>query len=399
MAEQSHRPQARRSFLGLAAAAGLTIALAGCQLVPSRPPLPPPPIPPEPEPEPEPSPVTGLPRDETRNRVAVLVPLTGANAGVGRSIANAANLALLDAGGDRIRITVYDTARGAEVAANEALAEGNGLFLGPLLAENVQAVAPIARRARVPVIGFSNDVTVAGDGVYVMGFNPRQSIERVVDYARSQGLERFAGLIPSGDYGQRASRALIDAVEESGGRMVAMQTYDRSPAALRGAVGRLNAQSGYDAVLIADSARIAVQAAPLIRSGPSGEARILGTELWKTENNLSAQAPLRGAWFASVPDAMFNQLRTRYRTRYGVAPYRLASLGYDAVLLTIRASRDWRIGRAFPEGALRNEEGFTGVDGAFRFGRDGVADRALEVQQINAGGVATISPAPSDFGR
>ena len=398
MAEQLHRPQARRSFLGIAAAAGLTIALAGCQLIPGGPPGPPSAPEPLPKPQAEPGPVPGLPPDETRNRVAVLVPLSGPNAGVGRSIANAANLALLDAGGDRIRITVYDTARGAGTAANEALAQGNGLFLGPLLAEDVQAVAPIARRARVPVIAFSNDVAVAGNGVYVMGFNPTQSIERVVGHARSAGLQRFAGLIPTGVYGQRASQALIDAVERSGGRMVAMQTYDRSPAALRSAVTRLNGQSGYDAVLIADNARIAVQAAPMIRSGPSRGARILGTELWKTESNLAGHAPLRGAWFASVPDSMFSQLRTRYRARYGVNPYRLASLGYDAVLLTMRAARDWRVGRTFPEAELRTEEGFTGVDGAFRFGPGGVAERALEVQQINGGGVVAVSPAPRNFG-
>src|ERR1700752_2364734 len=36
-----------------------------------------------------------LPADETRNRVAVLVPLTGGNASLGQSILNAANLALL----------------------------------------------------------------------------------------------------------------------------------------------------------------------------------------------------------------------------------------------------------------------------------------------------------------
>jgi ABC-type branched-subunit amino acid transport system substrate-binding protein len=396
MAEPLHRPQARRSFLGIAAAAGLTLTLAACQLVPSRQPVRPPP--PEPIEEPEP-PLTGLPADETRNRVAVLVPLSGDNAGVGRSIANAANLALLDTGGQRIRITIYDTARGAAAAANEALAQGNGLFLGPLLAEDVEAVAPIARRARVPIISFSNDVTVGGNGVYVMGFNPRQSIERVVGYSRSRGLLRFAGLAPTGDYGQRSGRALRDAVAAAGGRLVGMQTYDRRPQSVRSAVNRLNAETGYDAVLIADNARVAAQAAPAIRGGASGQARILGTELWKTEANLGSQAALRGAWFAGVADARFGQLRTRYRARYGVNPYRLASLGYDAVLLTVRIARDWRIGRAFPEHLIRSEEGFTGVDGAFRFGRDGIADRALEVQQINAGGVVTVSPAPANFSR
>src|SRR5688572_29191672 len=96
-----------------------------------------------PEPEPEPEPVveqTRLPAGETRNRVAVLVPLTGANAALGQSILNAANLALLDTGGQSIRITAYDTSSGAVAAANEALGEGNGLILGPLLAADVRAV-------------------------------------------------------------------------------------------------------------------------------------------------------------------------------------------------------------------------------------------------------------------
>ena len=394
MAEQSHLRQARRSFLVLAAAAGLTLALGGC--IPRSQPRTPPPVA-VPEPERPLPPTPTLPQDETRNRVAVLVPLSGENGGVGRSISNAANLALLDSGGDRIRVTIYDTVKGAAVAANEALADGNGLFLGPLLAEDVRAVAPIAKRAGVPVISFSNDVSVAGDGVYLMGFNPNQSIDRVVSYARSQGVQRFAGLIPDGVYGRRSSQALIDAVERSGGRMVAMQTYDRSPTGLRSAVTRLNAQSGYDAVLVADSGRIAISAAPLIRGGPSNDARILGTELWKTESGLNSAPALRGAWFASVSDAMFDQLRTRYRARYKLTPYRLGSLGYDAVLLAVRIAGDWRVGRPFPESALRSAEGFMGVDGAFRFGRDGIAERSLEVLQVNGNGFTTVSPAPKGF--
>ncbi len=67
---------------------------------------------------------------------------------------------------------------------------------------------------------------------------------------------------------------------------------------------------------------------------------------------------------------MFNQLRTRYRARYGANPYRLASLGYDAVLLTVRIAKNWRLGRPFPERELRDPAGFAGVDGAFRFGRE-----------------------------
>lgn len=391
MAEQITRPQARRSFLGIAAAVGLGLLVAGCQVVPKPKPVP------APVPEPTVPPPGTLPTDTNRNRVAVLVPLSGENAGVGQSIANAANLALLDTGGQRIRITTYDTAKGVQAAANAALADGNRLFLGPLLAEDVRGVAAIADKADVPVIAFSNDVSVAGKGVYLMGFDPAQSINRVVVHARGQGVQRFAGLIPNGDYGKRASQALIEAVEKAGGRMVAMQTYDRSPQSLRSAVTRLNAQSGYDAVLVADTGSVGIRTAPMIRSGTSADARLLGTELWKAEAAVGTTPALRGAWFAGVPDNMFNQFRTRYRARYGSNPYRLGSLGYDAVLLTIRIAQDWPVGRPFPEAALRNEEGFMGVDGAFRFGADGVSQRMLEVVEVGSDGLKTVSPAPRSF--
>lgn len=395
MAEQPLHPQARRSVLGLAAVAALSILLAGCQIVPREPSRP---GPPPQQPQDQPRPVDRLPPDETRNRVAVLVPLSGPNAGVGQSIANAANLALLDTGGQRIRITTYDTARGgATTAANEALAEGNGLFLGPLLSEDVQQIAGSAGRADVPVIAFSNDTAVAGNGVYLMGFTPEQSISRVVQHARSQGLVRFAALIPQGVYGQRASNAMIQAVERAGGRMIAMQQFQRTPASARAAVGRLNAQGSFDAVLIADSGEVAAAAATALRASPARTARILGTELWAAESNLSQHRALHGAWFASPNEAMFNQLRTRYRARYGRSPYRLASLGYDAVLLAVRVAADWPVGRDFPERALLDRGGFVGVDGAFRFGRDGVAERALQVQQVNANGLSVVSPAPRTF--
>jgi branched-chain amino acid transport system substrate-binding protein len=397
MAEQSHRRQARRSIPRLAAAALLAAALAGCQLVPkSRPDAPPEPVRPVPEQaEPE-APRPTLPPEETRNRVAVLVPLTGPNAGVGTSIANAANLALLDTGGDRIRITVYDTAGGAQAAAAKAIAEGNGLFLGPLLAEDVRAVAPVAARADVPVISFSNDASVAGDGVYLMGFTPGQSVARVVAFARTRGAERFAALVPDGVYGRRASQAMIEAVQDSGGRLIGIQSFDRGTAGLRAAITRLNAQGTYDAVLIGDSGRIAVSAAPLLRPGAAG-ARILGTELWATDAGLGRTAALRGAWYASPAETMFNQLRTRYRARYGASPYRLASLGYDGVLLAVRIAKDWRLGRAFPEGELRDRGGFAGVDGAFRFGASGIAERSLEVREVTSTGTIVVAPAPREF--
>lgn len=391
MASAALAPQAARSLAKLAMLFAIAVAMTACVPRARRPaPLKTEPVPVAVEPE-RPS---RLPADETRNRVAVLVPLTGSNAALGQSILNAANLALLDTGGQRIRITAYDTANGAVPAANEALAEGSGLILGPLLADDVRAVAPLARRAGVPVIAFSNDTSVAGDGVYLMGITPAQSIRRVVAYARAQGVSRFGALVPASVYGERASQAMTAAVEGAGGRLVGVQTF--TPGAAAAAAARLNGQGQYDAVLIADGPRVALQAAPTIRQR-SPQPHLMATELWASEANIGTSPALRGTLFAAPSDGLFNQFRTRYRARYRTNPFRLASLGYDSVLLTVRVAADWPVGRPFPERALRGADGFSGVDGAFRFGRDGLADRALEVREVTATGTNVVSPAARGF--
>lgn len=367
--------------------------LAACQTIVPRGPAPEAPSPVKPTPV-EPS----LPTDMGRHRVALLVPTTGANAGVGQSIANATTMALLDTRAKNVRITTYDTGRGIVSAVNSAIADGNKLILGPLTSDEVKVVTGPARTAHVPVISFSNDASVAGDGVFIMGYSPAQAVARVVTYARSRGIDRFAALVPSGLYGERTGSAMLDAVRNSGGTVVSMQTYERSSASLAGAIAKLVQVPDYQAVLIADAGRVAMQAAPVLRKNGVADARILGTELWNTDSAIAASPALRGAWFASVSDAHYRQLATKYRARFGIAPYRLAALGYDAVLLTVKIAQDWAPGRNFPVSALMDKGGFTGIDGAFRFGRDGVAQRALEVQQVDAGKFTIVDSAPSSFG-
>ena len=393
MADGLATPQpAKRSMTGRAAGLMVAMLLAGCStVVPKGPQQAPPPPPKQTGTQPG-----RLPEDQ-RDRVAVLVPLSGAEAGIGQSIANAANMALIDSGGQGVRLTMYDTSTGAALAAQKALAEGNKLILGPLLSDDVRAVAPIAAARHVPVLAFSNDVTVAGNGVYLLGFTPAESVDRVISYAKERGLSRLAALVPNGVYGRRASNAMLRAAEDAGATVVSMQSYDRSPASLATAVKRLGDPKGYDALLIADSGRIALVAAPLVRKSGSG-AKLLGTELWNTEPQLAASKLMSGAWFAAVSDGLYSQFAAKYRARFGKGPYRLSSLGYDSVLLAVRISADWKAGTDFPQGRLSDKGGFSGVDGAFRFDHDGIAERMLEVKQIGTGGVTVVSPAPQGFG-
>ncbi|MBS0479273.1 MAG: penicillin-binding protein activator, partial [Proteobacteria bacterium] len=83
-------------LLGLrrVAVVAAAILVSACSSVVPR--TAPPPRPAVVAPPPEPAIVPGLPTDNEHHMVALLVPMTGANGAVGRSIANATQLALLD---------------------------------------------------------------------------------------------------------------------------------------------------------------------------------------------------------------------------------------------------------------------------------------------------------------
>lgn len=374
------------------ALAGAALLAAGCQVIPKADGpsnLPPP------APAPEPS-ATALPTDTGRHRIALLVPLAGDTAAVGQSIANATTMALLDTGADNLRITTYDTAAGIGAAASKAIADGNRLILGPLTADAVPAVQMAARPAGVPVIAFANDSSVASPDVFVIGHMPEQSIRRAVQYARGKGAARFAVLAPEGDYGTRAVSSLENALRDFGGALARKESYARGNTSIVSAATRLRAAGGYDTVLIADSARLGVDAAGELNR--QARTRIIGTELWSGESAVRTRS-LEGALFAAVSDQRYARFAESYAARFGGQPHRVATLGYDAVLLTLRVARDWKVGAPFPKNQLYDKGGFLGVDGAFRFARSGVVERALEVREVRGGEVTAVDPAPTGFGK
>lgn len=389
------RAAARKAFAARNFAfAGAALLVAGCQVIPKTDVATAPAALPTPEPS-----ATALPTDSGRHRIALLVPLSGDAAPLGQAIANATTMALLDTNAENLRITTYDTSAGVAGAARQAIADGNKLILGPLMAEAVPTVQAAARPAGVPVIAFSNDISVAGPDVFVIGLVPEQSIRRSVEYARTRGANRFGALLPEGDYGTRAALALDNALRDFGGSLAGSQTYARGNTSIVSAAARLRAAGGYDTVIVADSARLSVEAADELQRGVRTRARILGTELWSGEATLARAKSMEGALFSAVSDHRYKRFAESYEARFGAQPFRAATLGYDAVLLTLRVAREWKVGAAFPKKELYDAGGFLGVDGPFRFGRSGVAERALEVREVRGGQITAVDPAPTSFAR
>jgi ABC-type branched-subunit amino acid transport system substrate-binding protein len=169
-------------------------------------------------------------------KVALILPMSGQGQGsvAAASMRNAAELAIAEFQNPDLTILVKDdrgTAEGARQAAEEAVAEGAELFIGPLFAGSVQAAGQVAKQAGKPVLAFSTDATVASRGVYLLSFLAQEEVDRIIGYASNQGRRSFAALVPENTYGNVVEASFREAAAKRGARVVAMERYAPGQAA------------------------------------------------------------------------------------------------------------------------------------------------------------------------
>jgi ABC-type branched-subunit amino acid transport system substrate-binding protein len=343
------------------------------------------------------APATTTPKIEGATAtVGLLLPLSGPNAGLGKALSQAGQLALFEMGDDTTALVVRDseTVGGPGGGAQATMQEGATVILGPVFAAHTKAVAPVATAAHVPVISFTTDRTVAGPGVYVMGILPSLQVEREVQYAASQGAKRFAALVPSTPYGQAVAQALNEAATKAGGTVVAIEYYDTSAVDFSAVVQKLASDGPFDALLIPEGGTRLHAIAPLLAlyKIDTTKVKVLGSALW-TDPSLASEPTLTGAWFATPSADGWGAFVQRYRAAYGSDPPRLASLAYDAVAMTAELAKANQLN----DGGITRPEGFTGVDGPFRFNTDGQVQRNLDIIEVQPTGFTVKDAAPKTF--
>jgi branched-chain amino acid transport system substrate-binding protein len=403
----SFRLKIRSAHLCAIAAAAAIAGLSACT----------PPPPPPPKVVAPPPPVAGNPLDRdlpsylrlpntapgtTPVRVGIILPFSSSTAGtrtLAASMLKAAELALFDGGNQDILLITADEGASpdtAGAAAVKLLGQGAEIIIGPLFGPSVSAVAPIARDRGIPVLAFSTERSVAGNGVFLLSFLPQSEVKRVVSYAASQGHHNFAAMVPETAYGDVISGAFTDAVKSVGATSVDIEHFAPSSATVMTPAAAI-AKGNADAVMIAQGGGVLRAIAPSLAFNGLDPAKVklLGTGLWDDAGIVKEQT-LNGGWFAAPEPNADNAFNDKYRAVYGVAPPQLASLAYDAVSLVALLSTGTPYHR-FTNAALMDPNGFAGVNGIFRFNADGTSERGLAVLEVQSDGFHIVSPAPKTF--
>ncbi|KAA2212422.1 penicillin-binding protein activator [Teichococcus oryzae] len=346
------------------------------------------------------------PPQPPREKVALLLPLSGPQAALGPELLNAAQLALFEQGGPGFEFVPRDTggsAAGAADAARRAIAEGARVIVGPLTGSETAAVAGPARAAGIPVLPFTNDASQAATNVWPLGLTLEQQVRRVAGAAHEAGVRRFGLAAPDNALGRQMAAALRGAARDLGLAAPAVELYPAAaqPSLMaREVAQRIGAvpdagpeESRVEMLILGESgARARDFAAGLVAAGAAvPPLRLAGHALWGSDESLTQQPALAGAWFPGPDPAARMQFDSRYEAAFGTRPARVVGVAYDAAALAARAMRSASPGAppAMPVG-----ETVLGADGALRLAPGGQVQRALAVYALSPGAVpATVAPA------
>ncbi len=342
--------------------------------------------------------------------VALLVPGGSTEAAVNQlaqNFENAARLAMADLEGAEIDLRVYNTAGGnpqqAAAAATQAVNDGAKIILGPLFGEAANAAGVAVAGRNVNVLTFSNNPSFAGGNVFLLGATFDNTAQRLVQYAGTRGIARYAIVHGEGLAGQVGRDAIAAAVTGNGGEVVAIESYPLSQrgifTATRGIVSSVR-NSGAQAVFSTAEAGadLPIIATALPDAGMDiARSPFIGLTRWDTLPQLLDLPGLEGGLFAMPDQSTAALFEGRYTATYGTAPHPLAGLAYDGIAAIGALAAAGNEGAVTKE-ALIQPQGFRGTAGVFRFLPDGRIQRGLAVATIQDNQVVTLDPAPRSFG-
>ena len=373
-------------------------------------------------------------------KIAVMLPLSGPNSGMGNRLRESIEIAFLQKQPKNILISFVDLSGDTnhKIATIEsALEKQPSIVVGPLFSEDAKLIKSM-KPNDLPVLTFSSDQSALGGGVLSVALMPNQSTEIITRKIVKDKNSNILILAPNTNAGYLMANSALDAAKIYGHGAECLIYYDEGDQdSIKSAASRASAFSArnganenakeilsdillneklsaadksslrtqlekisktdtlgnipFDSALMLGNANDSKSLASFLRYFDTTDAKFYGTAMWDSPS-LVGDIQMFGSEYASLIDENpdFNKV---YMEITGETPSRLYSMGFDATNLVIGALESNQGEIAY----LLNSSGYRGIDGLVRLRSSGENERALRVVRFNSDGKKTVIEPADNF--
>jgi branched-chain amino acid transport system substrate-binding protein len=383
-----------------------------------------------------------------RYTIGCLLPLSGPYQAFGQRALQGLELAQAQfssqSSNPPLNIIIKDTGADPDktiTALEELYRDQVAAIIGPIVTSEIAARE--AQQMGIPIITLTqkDNIPEIGDKVFRNFITPKMQVQTLTSFTvESLGLYRFAILYPDETYGTTFMNLFWDQLLESGGQVVAVESYkpdqtdfsdsikklvglfyeipedlqpveeelpdDQKPedvetsgqeedqtkvAGARGGVEEDEPEPivDFDAVFIPDSPGKAGQIVPQLAYHDIKDVYILGTNLWHSDSLIKiAQQYVQGAvmpdgFFAASPSPRVQKFVKDFEETYQETPDFIEAIVYDTAMILFNVvSREQIRYRSEIRDELLNLDAFPGVTGLTRFDENGDAQKKLYLLRV-----------------
>ncbi len=312
-------------------------------------------------------------------KIGLLIPLTGKNSFLGKSIYESAEMALFEANANNVELLPFDSGNSIETAlyaARRLENKGASIIIGPIFSSQAMAVRSVISK-KIPLLSFTNDENIAANDLWVFGFSPRQEIVALFKEIRNHTIKNISIIIPNSAYG---SIALENIIKESALLNIQIKNiYKYSTASNNfsnlGLEIKKEEHSELDALLILAGGKQLreISSRAQFRGVSPKSTMYFGISSWNNDKILG-EPSLLGGIFIAPEQSSFESFVSRYYKIYGTMPSEISGLSYDILSLCVSGLQKSKNINQFIS-FLTKPSGFNGVFGYFSLNDDGELKR------------------------
>ena len=338
-----------------------------------------------------------------RNILAFL-PLTGPYSNYGVKTRKALDLSILNSANNKIKIIYFDTGKNInEITISKLLDNINpSLIIGPFRREVLLDIKPIAKSKFIPILTFSNDISLRENNIWSLGFSPEEQVESVISCALSYGYKNFGLVAPDNLYGRILTDASIDLISDYKNNKYDKILLNNNQINNKSKLFSIlksflkfnenqTLHTRFDSILIGGSKEFILEIAPLLAffNVDSKYVKILGTEKFNTKE-IKNEPSLEKAWFPAIVSKNEKKFKLYWQKIWGDDVNYFSNAGFDSGSIGINYVNNQKDGSSF----LKNISGpITGL--TLKSG--GYVKKPINVMQIESLGKLTNIKKCSNF--
>ncbi|PPR16664.1 MAG: hypothetical protein CFH33_00568 [Alphaproteobacteria bacterium MarineAlpha9_Bin3] len=308
-------------------------------------------------------------------KIGILLPFSGKNKKLGRSISNALEMALFETKSENIELIFKDSGDdldSATKASKELEKEGAAIIIGPVFSFQASEIRKIIRED-IPIFSFTNDESVKSKGLWSLGFSPKQQIETIFQEMINHSVSTISIIVPENIYGDiilQASRKESILKNIKINQIYRYNKKARDFSDFSKYLNKDNSLVNEGLLIIASGKQLKeISSRAQYRGFNPKETKYFGISGWN-DAEILGEPSLLGGHFVAPQQLSYETFVSRYFKLYDMVPNEISGLGYDILaLLSIGLKNSHNTQELLK--FLTNPVGFNGIFGLFKVSSQG----------------------------